>query len=275
MKTASEVCRFTRRHWCVAAVGLALTLGPTALRGEVHLDVLKTRTDSFTNVTVYGRSKTDIFIRHSQGIANVKLEKLDPETIARLNSGDAPDPSAAPSKTGGATTKHETSSTATSTPESDARPNVKSQLRLKISPILAKLTALSSFRLSPNILAGVVAVYLFFCFCMKLICEKAGAAPGFMVWFPVLQMFPLLRAARMSGWWCLAFLIPVLNLVAHIVWSIKIVQARGKSVWAAIFLILPLTNFFSFLYLAFSSVEDSPDAGGIKVAGQSAALGEA
>jgi hypothetical protein len=54
-----------------------------------------------------------------------------------------------------------------------------------------------------------------------------------------------------SGWF-FAFLIPVLNIVALITWSINISQARGKSGWVALFLLLPLTNLLAFLYLAFS-----------------------
>ena len=76
-----------------------------------------------------------------------------------------------------------------------------------------------------------------------------------MVWLPVLQIFPCLKAARMSGWWFLALFIPVLNLVASIMWCVKIAQARGKSVLVGILLLLPVLNIFAFLYLAFSSDE--------------------
>jgi hypothetical protein len=55
--------------------------------------------------------------------------------------------------------------------------------------------------------------------------------------------------------WVVAFIIPVLNLVAQVVWSFKIVKARGKGAVVAILLVLPLTNLLAFMYLAFS--EDS------------------
>src|SRR5258707_251791 len=84
------------------------------------------------------------------------------------------------------------------------------------------------------------------------ICKKAGAQPGIMVWLPVLQLFPLLRAAQMPLWWFLLWFVPGVNLVAQVVWCIKIADARGKSPWVGVLLILPVTNIFTFLYLAFS-----------------------
>jgi uncharacterized membrane protein YhaH (DUF805 family) len=86
-----------------------------------------------------------------------------------------------------------------------------------------------------------------------LICQKTGNPPGVLVWLPVLQLFPLLRAAGMSGWWFLAYFVPVLNMVAGILWCFTIAKARGKSAWVGLFLLLPVTNLFAFLYLAFSN----------------------
>ena len=40
--------------------------------------------------------------------------------------------------------------------------------------------------------------------------------------------------------------------VAQIVWSLNIVKARGKSGWVALFLVLPVTAIFAYVYLAFS-----------------------
>jgi hypothetical protein len=85
-----------------------------------------------------------------------------------------------------------------------------------------------------------------------LICQKTGQEPGVLVWLPVFNVFPLLRAAGMSPWWFLASFVPVLNLVAYILWCVNIAKARAKTLWTAIFLLLPLTNLLAFLYLAFS-----------------------
>jgi hypothetical protein len=101
---------------------------------------------------------------------------------------------------------------------------------------------------------GVVACsWFFFCMCCSLICKKTGHPGGLLVWLPVFQMIPLFRAAGMSSWWFLAMFVPLLNLVAQILWCVKISQARGKGFLTAIMLILPVTNMLAFLYLAFSN----------------------
>jgi len=40
------------------------------------------------------------------------------------------------------------------------------------------------------ILAVQIGLYIFFAYCLKKICEKAGSKPGVMIWIPVLQIFP-------------------------------------------------------------------------------------
>src|SRR5206468_9109059 len=102
-------------------------------------------------------------------------------------------------------------------------------------------------------LACLATLYLFFCYSSMLLCKKTGKEPGILVWIPIFQFVPLLKAAGMSAWWfvlCLC-LLPVVGLVAMICWSVKICQARRKSSWLALFLLLPVTSIFTFLYLAF------------------------
>jgi hypothetical protein len=50
--------------------------------------------------------------------------------------------------------------------------------------------------------------------------------------------------------------------VPLVLWPLKIAKARGKSVWVGVLLLLPVTNLFAFLYLAFSDgVSDEADEG--------------
>jgi hypothetical protein len=111
---------------------------------------------------------------------------------------------------------------------------------------------------------GVVGFvfYLFFCYCYMLICKKAGDEPGIMIWIPILQVFPLFRAAGMSGWYVLGMLLPFINIIISIMWCFKIVSARGKSPVWAVLMILPFTNLIALLYLAFSGSEGMGDAEG-------------
>jgi hypothetical protein len=103
-----------------------------------------------------------------------------------------------------------------------------------------------------GILGGLAFAYLLYCVCLRNVCLKAGSKPGFLIWLPVLQMFPLLRAARMPAWWFLVFCLPVLNLLAHLLWCARITRACGKGLFSAVMLFLPLTNILALLYLAFS-----------------------
>jgi hypothetical protein len=126
-----------------------------------------------------------------------------------------------------------------------------------------------------TLLVIVLLFYLFFCYCCHLICLKANNPGGFLVWVPLFQMIPLLRAADMSlkwflvclapalspllyaagawGWWIVAACTPVLTVIMQVIWSLNIVKACGKSLVWAILLILPFTSLVAFLYLAFSS----------------------
>jgi hypothetical protein len=45
-----------------------------------------------------------------------------------------------------------------------------------------------------------VGVYAFFCYCGKLICEKAGHQPGVLIWIPIVQFIPLLTVAKLPLW---------------------------------------------------------------------------
>jgi hypothetical protein len=118
-------------------------------------------------------------------------------------------------------------------------------------------------------LAAGAALLLHLCcsFCVALICLKVDKPGGIMAWLPILQAFPLLHAAGMSGWWFLASFVPVLNLVAAILWCVKICNARGKNGILAFFLMVPGISILAFLYLAFSNGEKpKKSAGPMKLA---------
>ncbi len=271
MKTTSKVCRFAKRQCRTIAMGLALMAPPGAWAGDIHLDMLKTRTDCFTNVTVYSRSKTEIFIRHEGGIANIKLEHLDPQTIAWLNSGGAPPGAvAATQSAAGEPQQGEWAGTEGGTAGIALPPQLDAQLRQQMAAGLGALNKLSAVQVSPAVVGVVLGVifasYLFLCYCLKLICQKTGNEPGFLIWLPLFQMIPLFRAANMSAWCFLGLFVPVVNLIVQIVWCFKIVQARRKSALTAIGLLLPVTNLLALLYLAFSNGKREAPSGYQKVA---------
>ena len=241
---------FLTVHLCASllALGLFVTQAPAA---EV-LPVLQTKTETYQNVTVISRTATHVFVKHSRGVANIKLTALDVPTLTALGFrntdeavvlANASNPAAAagnsPSRFAGLT---------------DSLNNLKGGFASGTRVPQISQTVLWA------ILGGVILAYFFFCYCASLIVKKTGNEPGLLIWLPVLQTFPMLRAASMSGWWFLALFVPVLSLVMQIIWCFKISQARGKGILTAIMLILPLTNLFAFLYLAFSDGAGRADA---------------
>jgi hypothetical protein len=211
----------------------------TAL-GDQFLPVLETRTGVYSNVTVTLKSGREIHIRHDGGIANVELGDLDDEAKQQLGYAVEPEATGAAAEGG---------------PLPAEWMKVLERMRHEAEEGgsgTLELPAELNFTVLGIVLLIGLLFHLFFSYCSRLICIKAGIAPGFMIWLPILQIFPMLRAAGMSGWWVLGLLVPVLNLVVQILWCIKIVSARGKHVVWAILLILPLTNLVAFLYLAFS-----------------------
>lgn len=237
--------------WLLALMLAAWQSSPAA---EVRLPELKTRTASYTNVVVTSRTANDIYISHDGGIGNIKISDIeDDAALIALGFKAAPVPGQA-------------ASDSFALPAPIARfmaTNQPLQL-LKESPAWSQVEKLREVKWTLPLLLGLgcgaLLVYLFSCHCLKLICVKAGHEPGALVWIPILQMIPMFRAAGMSGWWLLACLVPLLNLVAVILWSFKIARARGKGVLVALALLLPVLNLLAFLYLAFSGTSAETSA---------------
>lgn len=227
-----------RTLWLVA---IALPIFASAVQIEETFDVLETKTGTYENVTVTSKTKDWIFILHAAGMGNIKIVDLPDEVQLKLGynlSKEQPKP--------------------VSVPTMEALTDIKvpeiNQLRSDwhTGGAEAVIKAFGNPIAVWTLLGLVVLTYLFFCYCSMMICRKTHTSPGILVWVPFLQFIPLLRAAGMSGVWFLAFFVPVLNLVAQIVWYVKIVQARGKGPLLVLWLLLPLTAPFAYLYLAFS-----------------------
>jgi hypothetical protein len=288
MKTARKICGVAMRPVPVAVFSLTIWAGLCGWARDIQLDVLKTRTGTFTNVTVYNQSKTDIFFHYPRGIANVKIRDLDETALRQLGLAGAtstgPNSSTpvvgetnAPIPNEGAT---KPASTTNFFGASAQLSKVTEQLREQLEPALAKLSAMASSKNNLAVLgiagALIFSAYLFCCQCLRLICLKTGNEPGILIWLPILQLLPLLRAASMSAVWFLAFFVPVLNLIAQIVWCFKIAKARGKSAWVGFFLLLPGISGLAFLYLAFSGgVSNDDERKPVRIARGAAALVEA
>ena len=229
--------------WLPVAV-LLMQPARAATAKEETFNVLKTRTATYTNVTVTKKTKNWIFILHATGMCNIRIQDLPLEIQKALGYGAPPEKAA----TAGASGLMNWSMPKVTLPEIKALGRTWRQRGpAEVSRII------STPRLLYTTLGILAGCYLFFSYCCLLICRKTHSAAGALIWVPVLQLVPLLRAADMPQGWLLAFFVPVLNVFAQIVWYFKIVKARGKSLWVALLLLLPPTSPFAFLYLAFSS----------------------
>ena len=213
---------------------------------DLHLEMLKVGTQVYSNVTVTTRAREYLFIEHSTGLASIKVAELDEETRTAL----------------GYVVKRRV--TASSTSDWAKREFAKlepsgTNLATMLPPQFveqwtrARTVPRLGIQAMAIVAAAILGIHLFFSYCALRICKNAGTAPDFLVWLPVFQLLPLLSAANMSRWWFFGFFVPLLNLVAAILWAVKIVKPCGKGVLTTIFLILPVTGILAFLYLAFSS----------------------
>jgi hypothetical protein len=235
--------------WGVAFL-LTAFVSPLLHAMDVQLPTLKIGTDVFTNVTVYQMNATDIFLKHSRGFGNAKINTLDDETLVLLGLKEKKPAKPvkpaieSPVSTAQAEAAVEQVKTALSTV------NLTIPSEELVREQIARVTA--NPQLVYGILGGLVFVYLLYCLCLRSVCVNAGSTPGLLIWLPALQMFPLLRAAQMPAWWFLVFCLPGLNIFAHLLWCARITRACGKGFFAALMLFLPGTNILALLYLAFS-----------------------
>jgi len=224
------------RGLCLAGT---ILLASSVLAGDEIIPSLEVGTQTYSNVTVTSKTSRYIIVSHAQGMSSIKLKDLSDDVLKQLGYAVEPPPAPKP-KPGAALLATITSD-----------PRVKEVQEKVVQEAQDRMRELGPQFLM-GILAGLGALYLFGCFCAMLICKKVGQEPGVLVWIPIFQVFPMLRAAGMSGWWFVALLLPVISLVATILWCVKICQARGKSSWLGLLLFLPVTNIFTFLYLAFA-----------------------
>jgi len=269
-----------RGNRTVLAVLLVSFLIRSAFAVEETFPTLQVGTHVYTNVTITTKAKNYIFIHHSTGMENIKVGDLPEEMRTEL--GYIPEVPKTQKAANWAKGKMADLHLGVVNPE-ELRDPKKWQEQSAI--VLDKARSLDH-KLCGAILGGVLLIYFFFCYCCAQICQKAGAQSAVLIWFPVVKVVALLRAARMSASWffvyvfmlaapSLGFIMPpawflgylvlgcilsVLAIFGSIIWCFKIARARGKSPLVGFCLLLPVINFFTFLYLTFSGGPKAPPA---------------
>ncbi len=241
-----------RRELGLLCLVSALCFGNLVCAEEQTLPLLSTKSGTYTNVTVTTKKKDYIFILHAGGMGNIRVSELTDEALVEL---------------GYATEPKKTSSGSPIVLAKEILPTVEAKLQPIQNTLQTTLGtqlptrnfSLGSAKAFLAIVAGtIVAIHLFFSYCCHLILIKSKKAPSILCWIPVLQWIPLLRAAEISGWWFLGLLLPV--PIVPIMWAFKIAKVRGMGPLMGVLLILPITGFFAFLYLAFKreSASENP-----------------
>jgi hypothetical protein len=235
---------------------LLLSLSGFAANGET-LGVLQVGQKTYQNVSVGTKAKDYILIVHSSGIASIKVKQLPEDVLEELGYAS------------GSNRSTQTSAAAALTqPVARGAKAFVEEMQAGVSGVwhgteIAR-RMMRSHPVRVVVAAAVLVLAQLFCsYCGMLICRKSGKEPGILVWIPVLQAVPLLRAASMPTWWFGGLFVPGLNLVGYVLWCVKIVEARQKTMPLAMLLIFPLTSWFAFMFLALS--EDSHEREKVQV----------
>jgi hypothetical protein len=215
---------------------------------ERRFDSLTINGETYRDVLVYSRDASYIYLRHERGLSGLKVQNLDTPLLRRLGYPAEP-PKPEPRRFGAA--------------------QLAMFARFFNSPDVRGMSLLTA----AGVAFLIVGLYLYTSYLFWLICTKAQTRPSFVVWLPFLQVFPLLRAARMSWFWVVLLLaIPVAAIYAlfhwpiyaiwlslggaamaslcGILWAFRICLARKKTWVLGFLLLLPGINYFALLYLA-------------------------
>ncbi len=235
---------------CIVVAILISLATRSAPGADLQAATLQSGTVTYSNVTVYSQTDSELFIKHSSGLENIKISSLDAASLQALGL-KAPEKVLTPQEKTAAVmgeVKNRFESIKSHLPTTAA--TARAQFPLELAP-----------NTIPMLIALVVLIHIFFCNCYRLICINAGYEPGLLIWLPFFQIFPLLRAAKMSGWNMLWLLLPVINIFVGISWCFKIAKACGKGSFTGFMMLLPITNFFAMLYLAYSKPPGSDRPG--------------
>lgn len=86
-----------------------------------------------------------------------------------------------------------------------------------------------------GVFGGLVG-YILFVVAVWPLLKKAGQ-PGWTALIPFVAAFFLVRAAGLSAWWTLLYLVPVVNIVLAIIVALRLGRAFGHGAVFSIFLL--------------------------------------
>lgn len=100
---------------------------------------------------------------------------------------------------------------------------------------------------------GVISLVLYVIIAIALwkVFTKAGE-PGWLAIIPIVNAFVLVKIAGFSMWLGLLYLIPIVNIVLHIIVALRVGKGFGKDAVFSVFL-LWLLSVIGYLILGFGS----------------------
>ena len=124
--------------------------------------------------------------------------------------------------------------------------------------MLSDMIALTSITQQADVTAlsttyGVIGliVYIVTVIALWKVFTKAGH-PGWLAIIPIVNLFVLTKIAGFSYWVGLLYLLPIVNIVLHIIVALRVGKGFGKGAAFSIFL-LWLFSFIGYLILGFGS----------------------
>jgi uncharacterized membrane protein YhaH (DUF805 family) len=100
----------------------------------------------------------------------------------------------------------------------------------------------------------VLAIIVFYIAALWRVFSKAGA-PGWGALVPIYNIYLWCKIAGRPGWWILLFIIPVVNVIVHLIVSLDVAKSFAKSgafgvaIFFLGFIFVPVLGFGSARYI--------------------------
>jgi hypothetical protein len=98
----------------------------------------------------------------------------------------------------------------------------------------------------------ILVAYGYMAFSIQTIANKTGTDNAWMAWVPILNLWLLCEIGGKPGWWVILCMIPFVNIVMTVLIWMAVSDARQKSPFLGVLMLVPFLNLIVPGYLAFS-----------------------
>jgi len=249
-------------QWCKTSILSALIFIGVVCKTDAaneRFPVLQAGGVSYSNVLVTGTSTRDVFIRHSGGMATLRVSDLDAATRSALGlPASAPTP---PTAAESATNRIQgwlgklaeiRRQKARPTDQTDAQEDAGPSEVFREHPTVRIFLRVTFFT--------AVILYFPFCFSCRRLCRRAGAPSSFLVWLPIFKRLTLFKAVNVSWlWFFFGLIIPFVGLCAWILCCLRLCETFQRTRWLALPMLFPVYGWLFFLCLDWVSRADDQD----------------